>query len=282
MEERDINPYIRFCSEVNLYTPYQELLKAYDHRLFYVISGGFTAHFENGKADVRSGGVLIMPPATAYRLEPLEFGKSKHVIINYDLEQSRYGTPTKTLSPINAFSEDEIYSVKTVKPFDRAFILDGAFFCADPIRRMCEELKEKRTGYDSVLSSELKALLVRIRREYEKRKVDTCDGASVLCEQVKEYIRGAYSERITNVDIAGRFGYHPYYLNSVFRGKTGMTVHAFLLEVRLTRARELLLSSEKTVAEIGLECGFSGASYFSEAFLKNVGMTPREYRGNVK
>ena len=140
----------------------------------------------------------------------------------------------------------------------------------------------QRSGYLEALSGIFKVLLVRIAREYEKRSKTVLDSGDRLCKKIKEYVKISFSDKISNEIIAHHFGYHPYYVNSLFKRKTGQTLHSYILFCRLSYAKELLVSSEMTVSEIGAECGFCSASYFSEAFFKNVGMTPREYRSNIR
>ena len=54
----------------------------------------------------------------------------------------------------------------------------------------------------------------------------------------------------------------------------------FLLNVRLTKAKDLLTNSDKSVGEISDECGFSSANYFGLIFKKKEGLSPLQYRKN--
>ena len=279
MDIKDLNPYVRFCSSVNLSSPYPRLLKAYDFRLFYVLEGGFTACFEDKSIEVGKGGLVVFPPATAYRLIPNKCGKSNHIIVNYDLVCKNYGTPTKKLEETDGFRMEEVYSTECFAPFDKILYIEKGFFCADMLLEMCKEMKEERRGYLEMLSGQFKTLLIKIMRESEKNSSDRGDA---LCEKIKEYILAEYDREITNEDIARNFGYHPYYINALFKRKTGQTMRSFIIDRRVDRAKELLLTSSHSVAVIGSECGFSSPSYFSEVFLKRTGISPGEYRRKVK
>ena len=55
-----------------------------------------------------------------------------------------------------------------------------------------------------------------------------------------------------------------------------------IIETRkLTEAKELLMNSEKTIAEIGFELGYNEKSYFSNVFKKKAGVTPSEFRNEM-
>ena len=55
---------------------------------------------------------------------------------------------------------------------------------------------------------------------------------------------------------------------------TDKSTAVFIRSVRLQRAKELLLSSNKTVSEIGYEVGFNDPSWFSRAFREEFGIAP--------
>ena len=282
MDKKNFNPYVRFCSAVWLHSDYTRFAKAYDYRLFYVISGGFIAQFESERIKVSKGGLLIFPPGYAYRLLPDEYGKSNHIIVNFDFDSDNIGTPTRMTFEPNGFYDDEIYSRECIEPFSQIFYMENALFCTELLEKMCEEKKSERNMMQEVLSGMMKLLLSTIAREAEQRSVVPRDASDMLCERIKEYIKTEITDAIDNASIAKKFGYHPYYINSVFKKRMGKTLHNYIIDARLTLARELLLSSDMSIAMIGEKCGFSGASYFSECFSSRLGMTPKQFREKAK
>ncbi|MBQ9117063.1 MAG: helix-turn-helix transcriptional regulator [Clostridia bacterium] len=277
-----LDPFVRFCSAVSLYSPYPELLMAYDFRLFYVLEGGFKVYFETESIVVRERGLLVFPPATPYRLEPLESSGAKHIILDFDLVSERRGLPSKHPVSIADFNNEEVYSFRTVPPFDTVFFLENAYFCIDDLNEMCEEMQNGEEGYTSMLSGMLRCLLVRAAREKRRRRSALRSTAEATCIEVKAYIRERCVGDIDNVCIGEHFGYHPYYLNQIFKRSTGYTLREYITECRLYQAQELLLLSELSIAEIGERCGFCSSSYFTEVFSGRLGVTPREYRKNAK
>ena len=75
-------------------------------------------------------------------------------------------------------------------------------------------------------------------------------------------------------------GYNPNYLNRLVLGITGMSLHQYVLQRRLTRAAELLITTQLPVSEIAVNLGFHSASHFSGFFKKATGTTPAQYRKN--
>lgn len=63
-----------------------------------------------------------------------------------------------------------------------------------------------------------------------------------------------------------------------FKRETGMSPVAYILRVRLTKAKRLLRSKDLSITEIAVNCGFSSAAHLTSSFKKQFGMTPSEYR----
>ena len=59
-----------------------------------------------------------------------------------------------------------------------------------------------------------------------------------------------------------------------FREITGRTAISYVNEYRLTKARALLLTGERSISEVAAECGFPDGNYFSRLFTKHFGETP--------
>jgi AraC family transcriptional regulator len=79
-------------------------------------------------------------------------------------------------------------------------------------------------------------------------------------------------------DVAKQSGISVPHLRRVFKSTTGATLHHFIEETRIDRAKAMLLDSQLSLKVIAYRLGFSHPSAFSFAFKKLVGEAPREYR----
>lgn len=93
-----------------------------------------------------------------------------------------------------------------------------------------------------------------------------------------DYIHRHYFEKITLHDIAKSGNVSQRTCGNIFTRYLHKTPMAFLIDYRLRKATELLRETDKTILEISLAVGFSGASFFSETFKKNFALSPTEYR----
>ena len=87
-----------------------------------------------------------------------------------------------------------------------------------------------------------------------------------------------FCDSITLTDTASLLSVTPQYLSKLFSAEMGISFSAYLCDLRLCRAAELLKSSDKTITEICYECGHENLSHFHRSFKKKYGVTPGDYR----
>lgn len=99
-------------------------------------------------------------------------------------------------------------------------------------------------------------------------------------QEIKEYLDNHYAEKITLDDLAERFYINKFYLTRIFKEQFGVPVNGYLLQLRITHAKQLLRFTDWTIERVGQECGMDDPNYFARAFKKIEGTTPGEYRRN--
>jgi two-component system response regulator YesN len=109
--------------------------------------------------------------------------------------------------------------------------------------------------------------------------IGKCRGSnySKLIGVAKSYIYLHY-QTATLEEVAHHIGLSKYYLSKCFKQVTGENFIDFLTEVRMEKAKELLLQKEMTVAEICYAVGFADPNYFSRAFKKYTGISPKGFQ----
>lgn len=96
------------------------------------------------------------------------------------------------------------------------------------------------------------------------------------------FITANAASEINSSDLAERFFVSVSKFNSDFRRVTGYSVKQYLIQLRLANARRLLASGEGSVAAVAYASGFSGESYFIQAFRTHFGVTPGQYKSSLK
>lgn len=103
-----------------------------------------------------------------------------------------------------------------------------------------------------------------------------------LVEMVKEYTGEHFSDQQLNLnDMANRFSITASYLSQLFKEATGQNFSRYLESLRLEQARKLL-GEHLPVKEVAEQVGYSSVYVFRTAFKRNYGISPSEYRADIK
>lgn len=103
------------------------------------------------------------------------------------------------------------------------------------------------------------------------------DYSNHIVQATKEYLESHYAEEITLVDIAAVVNISPQYFSKLIKKTTGFNFIDWLSMLRVKKAKDLLVSTNLTVKEVGFLVGYKDPNYFSRIFKKRNGMTPSEY-----
>lgn len=96
--------------------------------------------------------------------------------------------------------------------------------------------------------------------------------------RVIEHINQNLSCELSLADLAGVANISPYHFAHGFKQTVGIPPHRYVVERRIEQAKQLLLDTEQTIADISLEAGFSSQSHMTTVFRRVLGVTPKVYR----
>lgn len=96
--------------------------------------------------------------------------------------------------------------------------------------------------------------------------------------EVKRYLQENLSDRISVAELAAIAGYSPSHFSALFRRDTGLGALEYQTRLRMSRARELLDTTSRTVAEVAAEVGYADPMYFSRQFRRIHDVSPVQYR----
>ncbi|XID90746.1 response regulator [Paenibacillaceae bacterium WGS1546] len=99
-----------------------------------------------------------------------------------------------------------------------------------------------------------------------------------LISDLTGYIQEHLHENLTLKDLANKFSFSPNYLGLLFKEETDQYFSDFLITLRMERAKDLLLNTNKKVYEVADLTGYRYLPYFSKKFRECYGMSPLEYR----
>jgi transcriptional regulator GlxA family with amidase domain len=137
--------------------------------------------------------------------------------------------------------------------------------------------------YGATVQAQIKEALCidRVRGTEERQRVALQARFGALQPKLTEAVtlmEANIEEPLSTDDIANLVGISRRQLERLFKQYLGSLPSRYYLELRLQRARQLLLDTNNSIVQVGLMCGFSSGSHFSTAFGALFGNTPREER----
>jgi len=103
-------------------------------------------------------------------------------------------------------------------------------------------------------------------------------GTRGLVDSVIMFLQKNYSMDIKLEDLGRLVNLHPRYLCTLFSKVTGQTITEYIRDLRIEKAKRLLLYTSRSITDIALEVGFNNSQYFSRVFVKEEGIDPRTFR----
>lgn len=101
-----------------------------------------------------------------------------------------------------------------------------------------------------------------------------------LISKIVDFISDNYGSSFSMAEIAQQFGMSESRFSRFFRRRTGNTFTDFVNRLRVNKASQLLLETDKYISTICYEVGFNNVANFNRRFMEIRGMTPTEFRRN--
>lgn len=151
------------------------------------------------------------------------------------------------------------------------------------------ESRELREELDAAhrLLGHLQRELARLRHELHARLPEVPeemtpppagDGARQIVERMLAYVHEHYQRPMSLGQLAQALGRNASRLSTVFCHTTGVPFHAYLNELRLAKAKQLLRDAGRSIAQVACETGYASDDWFRHAFKAHTGLSPGAWR----
>jgi AraC-like DNA-binding protein len=254
--------------------------------LVYVVRGKGTHRFQGIEYDIQSGDVFIINPGETHSYS-VEAGDSMEIINCLFMPSFIPDTLLRELE-ITA-SMDYFYVhpfLSSDVRFNHRLNLHGqdAANVLTLLESMIREIEHVRMGYTTIIRLQMIELLVLLSRYYmlmNKQQVFRSPGKQeqmMTARRLYGYMERNYDKKITLHSLAELFNVSTRHLNRLIRQEFGRSVIDVLHDIRIGRAKHLLLESDEKVIVIATMVGYDDPSFFSRLFQRHVGCSPGQYR----
>ena len=149
-----------------------------------------------------------------------------------------------------------------------------------------ESNKPQEYGDSQIVKNSLEMLLIHIANTEPNEKTatqsDILTSTSPIVSKVITYLEEHISTRITLASLAKNIGYSVSRISSIFKKETGDSIIHYLNNLRIQKACEYISSGDKSIMQISEMLSYDSVQYFSTQFKKAIGITPAQFRNEVK
>ena len=275
MNFNEINPYIRYVRFLEITTErYWQKAIPCDCRLFFTDKGTGKVEIDNKILIMEKGDILLIKNGIPYHLLPSDV---VYLGINFDYT-SLHNDIKIPIPPVFISGKEKYTPVENVKFKDTTELngyiyLKNMFHLKNTLNNIYSEYTKKLPFSETKESS----LFITVLTDILRASYNLSEKENTL-EKIITYLHQHYNEDITNYDLSEIFHFHPNYINEIFKKNLGISVHQYLLRIRISNAISMLESGEMSINEIANNTGFYDSSYFSRYFKKVTGISPKKYR----
>lgn len=278
MELCELNPCLRYVQKRTIKQSYREPALAYDHRLFYLLSGELIIEANDREYTLTADTVLLIPPGTPYQPMLENNTTTDFYILNFDMDFAHRDTPPRRPDPQRNFDPEHIISQKAPQE-----LCGVRFFEAPPLAR--EQITRIHACHQKAASyaaEECGTLLRLLFLSLLRNELTQKSNIPPVVVRLLNYIDEHYDMPLSNMTLAKEFQYHPNHLGRLCREATGMSLHHHVIDRRLRAAKDLLSNTDFGIEEIARRVGFDSPSYFSKYFRSKFGLSPYAWREKNK
>ena len=233
--------------------------------VLYVTEGRVICECDFNRYVCSEGDIVVINPCEAHVVEYLDC-EAHYLCLMVD--PRLYG------------GSGDISGVKYIRPMSERRVRFRNVIRDNPTAKsilleLYDEYQRAEPAYEMAVKGHLLRFLTELFRnglagEDEKSATRSAESISPALAYVADH----YAEHISIDNLASACCMNRSYFCRRFREITGRTAISYVNEYRLTKARALLLTGERSISEVAAECGFSDGNYFSRLFTKHFGETP--------
>ena len=231
-----------------------------EFQINYITKGEGMLENEFGVFPIKPGSLFILFPNTWHRYKPFQKTGWEENYIGFDGKMAQNFMSHKIFSPnqpvIHIGIKEEII---------------------DTYLKIFDLVEKEQPGYQNIVSGLIIKLLGYII-SFEKQKGFSGKKIAKAIEEVRFLMRQNISQQINLEELAMKHNFGYSYFRKMFKKFTGVSPGQYHLQLKLMRAKELLISSDKSIKEISNELGFQSIYYFSNLFKNKEGINPSQFR----
>lgn len=231
-----------------------------EYQLNYITEGSGILEDDFGTFKIKPGTMMIIHPGIKHRYRPTtktgwveNYIGFKGVLANHFFQQSGFFTSPSVLQLNYREEIIEVY------------------------RKIYELVQREEPGFQQIASGLVIKLLgymvaFQKQNDFKGKRIES------LIRRARVYMQENIEKNIDLKEFAAEHFTAYSYFRKMFKKYTGIAPHQYHLELKIMRAKEMILKGNKSIKEISYELGFESIHYFSRLFKKKTDLNPTEWR----
>lgn len=243
--------------------------------LVYVMEGRALHQLGAKTYPVSAGDYFIVERGSVHRYTELR----GFVIVNCLFMPAFVDRAFTNCPTLSALLAHEMRQFGIQKGFADQIFHDASGRIRSLVEAMEAEYHTRQAGWLELLRCHLVEILVCTERAAEHTLAARTHPAVAA---MVEYIHDHSTETVSLSQLSSRLGYTSQYLCSLFHKEMGMTISAYVQQLRMEHCCRLLTDSALRISEIAQTVGYSDQKHFNHLFRRHTGFSPREFRAKVQ
>lgn len=253
----------------HIHTSFYEIMIPLDAGIYHTFNG---VSYPLEKNDI----VLIAPGVPHQSIYPKDAPPLKRIIIDFMYPEHLFGLKE---------GFEELFSVFRIQPSIlrlKPSYQSTAFSVLNNIFKLSHQSDTlPESVYEVMLQTKFTEFLSTLYQARGENQYSYQNDDSAITQKIAEvcsYIHINYSKPLSLESLAKVFYISPCYLSRQFKQSTGFRLTEYIQNTRIINAQFLLATTEQSVSDIALTCGFTSFSQFNRVFHQKSNCSPSEYR----
>lgn len=243
------------------------------YEIYYELEGTRRYYINDAAYLINAGNFVLIGPDEVHKTGSVDNSAHTRYVINFNREY--------LLSLAQAMPQVDLFEC-----FER-----GVHVLSVPIKQqnIIESLlgrlwsdREDASGHGKamrkLLLCELLLHLTRYTKEAAEKETSQGRISHATIEKIQSYISTNYNSSLSLSAIAQQFYISPFYLSHLFKKTTNLSIVEYINSVRMMAGKNLLETTDLSVAQVADETGFSNPAHFRRVFKESTGLSPQQYR----
>lgn len=246
--------------------------------MYYIDKGHLDIKCTNVCYNLKEGDILLFCPDEDFRVISDREDKKGVFIIQFYPEFLKLGEED------NDLFKDLLYYTKL--PCRHFSVSQEDVEVVEALKQINDERIVRTRNYELIMRASITKIVSWIlEKQYEKVgaiESYSIDNVSDNIKQILKYIDEHYAEPLHLKNVAEKFFISYSHLSRMLKKATGQNFNQYIRSKKILKATFLLITTDSSVGEIAKQLSYCSQGYFTEAFVRDMKMTPSEFRERFK